>query len=351
MGACALAIPFSAFVVGQFVPSQHGPGGVRLAAQRTSSTRSSERGGGHGSLKGAGNSSKAVAANVASSGAASGSASNSGQTGAPATGASSGSATWSPQPAAYGTGSVLDQPVTMADGTVLRADVYFPTTAGTTTAAPGHFPVLLQQTPYGKAFIVYAAAIAQTDVNYLVDRGYIVVVADVRGTGDSGGTFDLFDPTQSTDGATLARWAAGLPLSNGEVGLFGESYMGINQFQTVAAAGKGSPIKAMFPIIAGNDIYADTVTQGGIPDAEFDATYIALLSGLNLTNPALQPLVEAASSGNTQLLAMGLLGLAPDVAAHSPVLVDFLKEALAIETGQGPQAYDGTYWSGAQPGR
>lgn len=249
----------------------------------------------------------------------------------------------------YGTGSVLDQPVTMADGTVLKADVYFPTLAGTTTPAGGQFPVLLQQTPYGKAFIVYASAIAQTDVHYLVDRGYIVVVSDVRGTGDSGGTFDLFDPAQSSDGAALARWAAQLPQSNGEVGLFGESYMGINQFQTVVAAGNGSPIKAMFPIIAGNDIYANTVTQGGIPDAEFDATYIALLSGLNLSNPALEPLVEAASSGNPQTLALGLLGLAPDVAAHSPVLVSFLEEALAIETGQSPQAFDGSYWAARSP--
>lgn len=348
MGTCALAIPFSAFVVGQFVPSQHGPGSVQLAAQRTSSTHSADGRVHRGNLVGAAGSSKGVATSTAPSASQNGATSNSGQTGAPSNSASSASS-WSPQPAVYGTGSVLDQSVTMSDGTVLKADVYFPTTTGTTTAAPGHFPVLLQQTPYGKAFIVYAAAIAQTDVNYLVDRGYIVVIADVRGTGDSGGSFDLFDPTQSTDGVTLANWAAHLPQSNGEVGLFGESYMGINQFQTVEAAGKASPIKAMFPIIAGNDIYADTVTQGGIPDAEFDATYIALLSGLNLTNPALQPLVEAASSGNTQLLALGLLGLTPDVIAHSPALVGFLKEALSIETGQGPQAYDGPYWAARSP--
>ena len=347
MGACALAITFSAFVLGPFLPGQHGPGGLRLAALRTSSTRSADGHTQRGSLgAGAG---PGTSASTAPSGSSGGAASNSGQTGAPAGTAASAATTWSPQPATYGTGSVLDQSVTMADGTVLKADVYFPTVAGTTNAAPGHFPVLLQQTPYGKAFIVYAAAIAQTDVHYLVDRGYIVVIADVRGTGDSGGSFDLFDPAQSTDGVTLANWAAHLPQSNGEVGLFGESYMGINQFQTVAAAGKGSPIKAMFPIIAGNDIYADTVTQGGIPDAEFDATYIALLSGLNLTNPALEPLVEAASSGNTQALALGLLGLTPDVIAHSPALVDFMKEALAIETGQAPQAYDGPYWATRSP--
>src|ERR1700722_8691224 len=267
------------------------------------------------------------------------------------TGAGQGAAsTWAPQPAVYGTGTLRDLPVTMSDGTILRADVYFPTAGtGSTTAANGLFPVLLQQTPYGKAFIVNASAIANTDVNYLVDRGYIVVIADVRGTGDSGGSFDLFDPVQSTDGVTLARWAAHLPQSDGEVGLFGESYMGINQFQTVAAAGPGSPVKAMFPMISGNDLYADTVTQGGIPDAEFSATYIALLTGLNLSNPALQPLVEAAESGNPSLLTSGLANLAPTTVAHSPVLVSFLRLLLAVETGQGAGAFDDSYWAARSP--
>jgi hypothetical protein len=308
-GTCALAITVSALIVGAYLPTQRPPTPVKSAA--------SEIGGG---------STADAADNV--------------------TGATP---TWAPQPAIYGTGSSLNQSVTMSDGTVLRADVYYPTASGGSAPATGPFPVLLQQTPYGKAFIVYASAIAQTDVNYLVDRGYIVVIADVRGTGDSGGTFDLFDPTQSTDGATLANWAAQLPHSDGKVGLFGESYMGINQFQTVEAAGSASPIKAMFPIIAGNDIFADTVTQGGIPDLEFDATYIGLLSGLNLTNPALEPLVEYATSGNTQALGLALASLAPTVIAHSQVLVDFLKLAYSIETGQPAQAFDGAYWSERSP--
>ena len=311
MGACAMLIPLTAFVVAPFMPGGSSPAPASSAAQGLGA-------------------SKAAAATV---------------TGAHDADAS----TWTPQAATYGTGSLLDMPVTMSDGTILHADVYFPTTAGTTTAANGLFPVLLQQTPYGKAFIVDAAAIANTNVDYLVDRGYIVVIADVRGTGDSGGTFDLFDPVQSTDGATLARWAAKLPQSNGEVGLFGESYMGINQFQTVQAAGNGSPIRAMFPIISGNDLFADTVTQGGIPDTEFAATYVALLSGLNLTNPALEPLVEAAESGNSSALASGLEALTPTESAHSQVLLSFLQLVLDVETGHGDDAFDQSYWAARSP--
>ena len=55
----------------------------------------------------------------------------------PSAGGRRGAARWTPQAASYGTGSLLDQPVTMSDGTILRADVYFPTTAGTSTAATG----------------------------------------------------------------------------------------------------------------------------------------------------------------------------------------------------------------------
>jgi putative CocE/NonD family hydrolase len=258
-------------------------------------------------------------------------------------------AQWAPQAATYGSGSDLNVPVTMSDGTILRADVYFPTNAGTSTPATGPFPVLLQQTPYGKAFIAYASAIANTNIDYLVDRGYIVVISDVRGTGDSGGDFDLFAPVQSTDGVTLARWAAHLPDADGRVGLFGESYMGINQFQTVGAAGRNSPIRAIFPVIAGNDLFADTVTQGGIPDVEFASAYIALLSGLNLTNPVLQPLVEAAESQDWTLLAQGLENLAPIDVEHSSTLVSFLHLLLNVETGQGAGAFDDAYWAARSP--
>jgi putative CocE/NonD family hydrolase len=237
----------------------------------------------------------------------------------------------------------------MGDGTVLRADIYYPTIAGTTTPADGPFPVLLEQTPYGKQFAVYAAGLARNGVGYLVDRGFMVVVADVRGTGDSGGTFDLFDPVQGRDGAELADWAATLPHADGSVGLIGSSYMGIDQYATVAAAGPHSPIKAMFPMVAGNDLYADSVTQGGIPDGEFGATYLAMLSGLDLSSPSLQPLATALRSGNSGQLARALNAAAPSVATDSPQLVSFLRSMLDIERGTGDNAFDGAYWAARSP--
>jgi len=259
-------------------------------------------------------------------------------------------ASWVPQPAQYSEGSNLDQPVTMSDGTVLRADVYFPTDQKTGQPASGTFPVLLQQTPYGKQNITTSAAtvIANTDAPYLVDHGYIVVISDVRGTGDSGGTWGLFDPVQATDGATLVEWAAHLAHSDGRVGLFGESYMGINQFLTAGALNAGSPLKAMFPIISGNDLYRDTVTQGGILDAEFSSFYLALVGGLNAANPVLSPL-EDLGKGSSASATGDLAPLAPVELAHSSSLLQYdLPSVLGFETN-GDEAYDQSYWVQRNP--
>ncbi len=155
---------------------------------------------------------------------------------------------WTPEPASYGVLEQQNVAVTMSDGTVLRANVYYPSTNG--AVASGRFPVLLTQTPYGKD-TAGAVGGATGEDPYLVERGYIDVVADVRGTGDSGGQFGFFDPSQQTDGATLVNWSARLPHSDRKVGLYGASYLGINQLLTVGQLGPGSPVKAIFPIISG----------------------------------------------------------------------------------------------------
>jgi hypothetical protein len=120
---------------------------------------------------------------------------------------------WSPQPATYGRVTEANVGVRTADGTVLRADVHCPVDRAGHEAG-GPFPVLLQQTPYGKEAIAQSARypgtanLAATDVDYLVDRGFIVVIADVRGTGGSGGTWGLLDQRRLP---TAPPWSPGPP--------------------------------------------------------------------------------------------------------------------------------------------
>lgn len=260
----------------------------------------------------------------------------------PAPGAAA--AKWRPEAPVYGIGEHRNVAVKMPDGVVLRANVYFPTNARTGAAASGRFPVIMVQTPYGKDTLGAAsgqqggpeAASETGEVPYLIRRGYIDVVAEVRGTGDSQGTFNLLDPIQGRDGATLVNWAARLPGANGHVGLYGPSYMGLDQFLTAYNLGRGSPLKALFPIVAGNDTYRDIAFDGGIPDAEFDLAAISTIFGpLEEANP----LVEATSFAD-------LVTVERD---HLPGLASYnLAQTLNIESG-GDEAYDESYWQARAP--
>ncbi len=111
----------------------------------------------------------------------------------------------------------------MRDGTVLRADVYRPD-------APGAFPVLLCRTPYDKSHP------RQVETGRrLAERGYVVVLQDVRGRHASDGDFlpgfYSADHRDAEDGYDSVEWAAGLPGSDGRVGTFGASYDGWVQWE------------------------------------------------------------------------------------------------------------------------
>src|SRR6185312_16413621 len=241
---------------------------------------------------------------------------------------------WRPDPARYGVGKVVDQPVKMSDGKTLRADVYYPTLAG--KRARGPFPVVLTLTPYGKGMAGASTGTGgQTGPSqYLVQRGYIDVVADVRGTGDSEGQFGLFDPRQDRDGAALVRWAARRAHSTGKVGMYGASYLGIDQLLTAAALPKGSPLKAIFPVVPGNDLYKDTATMGGLIDIEFDAFYLALTGGLNTVGPLTEGLQNPAV----------LASVLPAEVDHLQDLANFDAKFTAQTISGGASAYDGAYW-------
>jgi putative CocE/NonD family hydrolase len=134
----------------------------------------------------------------------------------------------------------------MRDGVALVADVYRP-------EAQGQFPVLLQRTPYNRAG---AAAQAQQ----LAAHGYIVVVQDTRGRFDSEGEFYPFRH-EADDGFDTVEWAARLTGSNGQVGMFGGSYVGATQM--LASMSKPPHLTSVFPYVTAAEYYDGWTYQSG----------------------------------------------------------------------------------------
>ncbi|HWJ47228.1 MAG TPA: CocE/NonD family hydrolase [Candidatus Udaeobacter sp.] len=123
--------------------------------------------------------------------------------------------------------------VSMRDGLVLRADVMRP-------AKAGKFPVLVYRTPYGKD----AAQQQYTTFKHAAERGYAVVIQDVRGRHRSGGDFRPYE-NEGRDGYDTIEWAAAQTWSNGDVGTFGLSYPGAVQW--LAAIQSPPHLQAMVP--------------------------------------------------------------------------------------------------------
>ncbi len=126
-----------------------------------------------------------------------------------------------------------DVAVPMRDGVVLRADVLLP-------RPNGRFPTLVYRTPYDKE----EALKGYTTFQHAVERGYAVVVQDVRGRYASGGEFAAYQ-NEGRDGYDTIEWAARQPWSDGSIGTFGLSYPGAVQW--LAAVESPPHLKAMVP--------------------------------------------------------------------------------------------------------
>jgi putative CocE/NonD family hydrolase len=237
---------------------------------------------------------------------------------------------WTPytRPAQYTQVTDRDVPITMRDGTILRANVTRPD-------APGRFPVLVTQTPYGKDGAVILALGGQTDA--LVQRGYVQVTVDVRGTGASAGSWDSFGPAEQRDGYDIVEWAARQPWSDGGVGLDGPSYMGLTQLYTAAL--RPPHLKAIFPVVPMADGYRDITFSGGDINVSFIPLWLGLVTGGGLTP------FSPATSGSPDDLVASLTTLGQ----HAGGALSFTLPTLIGSATGGSVAYDGPFWKTRSP--
>ena len=155
----------------------------------------------------------------------------------------------------------------MRDGTLLSAMVRFPDPL---IYGEGPWPTVVEYSGYDPISnpdsVQPGSRIAQA-------LGYATVGVSLRGTGCSGGTFDVFSPAQQADGYDVIEIVGRQPWVKGnQVGMVGLSYSGILQLYT--AATNPPHLAAITP----QSVIADPLVQqwpGGIYNAGFTKQWLA----------------------------------------------------------------------------
>ncbi|MFI2764055.1 CocE/NonD family hydrolase [Streptomyces echinatus] len=159
-------------------------------------------------------------------------------------------ATWRGLPAKrYEVGWEPGLVVPAADGSPLITDHYFP-------RAEGDFPTLLVRSPYGRGLPwspQYGLLFAE--------QGFHVVLQSCRGTGGSGGVFDLWR-NEAADGRATVAWLRRQPWFTGTLGTVGPSYLGYVQW--ALALDPPPELKAMVVQVGLHDPYALFHAEGAL---------------------------------------------------------------------------------------
>jgi hypothetical protein len=145
-----------------------------------------------------------------------------------------------------------NHPVPMRDGTVLYADVFRPNTKN-------RYPAILARLPYvkdsGFLFSNYMNPVR------MVRAGYAVVAQDCRGTGVSEGEYRQFI-NDAEDGFDTVEWVAAQPWCDGNVGMYGLSYLGATQM--LAAIMHPPHLKAICPAQVSHTLRGMPMWENGV---------------------------------------------------------------------------------------
>ena len=100
------------------------------------------------------------------------------------------------------------------------------------------------------------------------------VIANLRGTGGSGGTFGFFDSQERRDLYDLVEWTAAQPWCDGNVGMIGISYFAMVQLE--AAVERPPHLRAIFPLAVTTDLY-EAAMHHGLFSASFVTPFLAMV--------------------------------------------------------------------------
>jgi putative CocE/NonD family hydrolase len=167
-------------------------------------------------------------------------------------------------------GREVDEHVPLRDGAHLRCDVYRP-------AEGGRFPVLIAASPYPRQIQDLGAPTAIIEAGnseFFVSRGYVHVIASLRGTGGSDGEWGMFDEQERRDLYDLVEWAAEQSWSDGNVGMIGISYFAIAQVG--AAVTRPPHLKAIFPFEVTSDLY-EAAYHYGLFSSSFMTPWLTMI--------------------------------------------------------------------------
>lgn len=199
-----------------------------------------------------------------------------------------------------------DAEVSLRDGTVIHVDVYRPVTDQAV-------PAILALGPYGKQGGYWhcdvmpgnAGIVPGTlsglekfegpDPAFWCAHGYAVVNIDARGAFTSEGDIQMFSPQEAQDNYDIIEAVATEQWCNGRVGLSGNGWLAVAQWQVAAL--KPPHLAAIAPWEGLTDVYRDMVCRGGIPAPDFANTVVSNSFGRNKTEdiPAMldeQPLMS-----------------------------------------------------------
>lgn len=155
----------------------------------------------------------------------------------------------------------------MSDGVHLAVDVYLP-------RGGGRYPALLAASAYGKDSMGPGLPLSPDNLpgvehghpEFLTRNGYALVVADLRGSGDSEGEMSVI--SEGDDCAQLVDWMARQEWCDGSVGMMGISWFA--RLQVPTAIRRPPALKAIMPFEpAVADFYRDGAYHGGLLNKQF----------------------------------------------------------------------------------